>query len=58
MAIGSTQESIEQSAAYLAHRLVDVGLAKRALAGELVEDGAKPFRQRLEHSFFHPLPSW
>ena len=34
----------EQRAANLAHRFSDVGLAQRALAGELVEDGAKPIR--------------
>jgi hypothetical protein len=33
----------EQRAAHLAHRLADVSLGKRALAGELVEDGAEPF---------------
>ena len=33
---------LEQRAAHLAHGLRDVGLAQRALAGELVEDGAKP----------------
>ena len=33
---------LEQRAAHLAHRLGDVGLAQRALAGELVEDGVKP----------------
>ena len=33
---------LEQRAAYLAHGLGDISLAQRALAGELVEDGAKP----------------
>ncbi len=32
---------LDESAAHLAHRLADIGLAQRALAGELVEDGAK-----------------
>ena len=34
----------EQRAAHLAHGLGDVGLGQRTLAGELVEDRAKPFR--------------
>ena len=33
----------EQRAAHLAHRLVDVSLGQRALAGELIEDDAKAF---------------
>ena len=33
---------LEQRAAHLAHGLGDVGLAQRALAGELVEDGVEP----------------
>ncbi len=40
---------LEQRAANLAHRFIDVGLVKRALAGELVEDGAKAIRQGFEH---------
>ena len=40
---------LEQGAADLAHRFIDVGLVKRALAGELVEDGAKAIRQGFEH---------
>ena len=40
---------LEQRAANLAHRFIDVGLVKRAFAGELVEDGAKAIRQGLEH---------
>ena len=31
---------LEQSAAHLAHRLADIGLGERTLAGELVENGA------------------
>ena len=33
---------LEQRAAHLAHRFGDVGLGQRALAGELVENGAEP----------------
>ena len=33
---------LEQRAAHLAHGFGDISLAQRALAGELVEDGAKP----------------
>ena len=33
---------LEQRAAHLAHRFGNVGLAQRALARELVEDGAEP----------------
>ncbi len=39
----------EQRAAHLAHGLGHVGLAQHALAGELVEDGAEAFGQRVEH---------
>ena len=40
---------LEQRAAHLAQRLVDVGLRQRAAAGDLVENAAQAVGQRLEH---------
>ena len=40
---------LEQRAAHLAQRRVDIGFAERAAAGQAVEDAAEFFRQRVEH---------
>jgi hypothetical protein len=41
---------LEQGAAHLAHRLLDVGLAQRAAALEAVEDAGQSCRQAFEHA--------
>jgi len=40
---------LEQGAAHLAHRLLDIGFAQRAAALEAVEDAGQSCRQAFEH---------
>src|SRR5690606_6420912 len=41
---------LEQSAAHLAHRGIDIGFRQRTAPRQLVEYASEPFRQIVEHS--------
>jgi hypothetical protein len=51
---------LDQRAAHLAHRGIDIGLRQRTAAGELVEDAAEPILQGIEHAILlsSPQASW